>query len=498
MPASCSWRSVARLHVWLAGVCLCLLAAAARADDKDRWYILEMFGGKAGWMHTTQTTQGENIVTASRMEFDLKRGQATVGMSMETEFVETADGKPVSMRSLQNFGAMGLIQNYTFGPEEVTISSTQGGVDRTSKAKLPEGAWLTPAAAERYSLQRYKSGAKEIVVRTIDPASGLTIITAKRTGFEPTKIKALGREIDAVMTSVEVSLMPNLKTVEYIDDAGELIRSETNLGGLPVVMTVATKEDAMAKGKSPEIMVQTFVKPDRAIPTARASTTATYFLSASEGSLPAIPATGSQIAAPAEGGIRLTVNASESAPASEADAKDASYLAATAMCDAKDAKIVELAGRAIKGAAGDAASRAEAVRSFVHSYIRTKNMDVGLATASEVARNRTGDCTEHGVLTAALLRANGIPARVVAGLLYVDEFGGAHNIFGYHMWAQALVEVDGKPRWVDFDATLPGRRFDATHIALATSAMRDGESLGELSAIAGAMGRLQIKVEEIK
>ena len=135
------------------------------------------------------------------------------------------------------------------------------------------------------------------------------------------------------------------------------------------------------------------------------------------------------------------------------------------MCDANDPMVRKLAQRAVRKVSDDPAERAEAIRGFVHSYIRDKNLDTGFGTASEVARRREGDCSEHGVLTCAQCFApTGIPARVATGLVYADTFAGERSIFGWHMWTQAL--IDGT--WVDYDATLPVR-YDAAHILTNTS-----------------------------
>src|SRR5262249_13057871 len=153
--------------------------------------------------------------------------------------------------------------------------------------------------------------------------------------------------------------------------------------------------------------------------------------------------------------------------------KNAAYLASTSMLKSDDPRIKALVEEATKNAGPGKPTRAEAMRAFVHRYITTKDLDVGFASASEVARTRHGDCTEHGALLAAMLRADGIPARVVSGLVYVEQEDGK-GIFGYHMWAQALLEKNGNPTWMDLDGTLPIGAFDATHIALATSALAEG------------------------
>jgi hypothetical protein len=131
----------------------------------------------------------------------------------------------------------------------------------------------------------------------------------------------------------------------------------------------------------------------------------------------------------------------------------------------------------------------------VHRHIGRKNLASGFATASECVRSRAGDCTEHAVLLCALLRSQGIPARVASGLLYVPDAGEVRNAYGWHMWTQAALGGE----WVDLDAVLPpdGPRFDASHLLTATSAA-DGSALDpELVRIVDLMGDLEIELASV-
>ena len=136
--------------------------------------------------------------------------------------------------------------------------------------------------------------------------------------------------------------------------------------------------------------------------------------------------------------------------------------------------------------------KAEAMRAFVFEYVSDASLDVPFATASETARTRAGDCSEHAVLLAALLRAADIPARVASGLVYVDQFAGAEGIFGWHMWTQAI--VDGK--WIDLDATLPVRHH-AGHIITNVSNLAGGMGSDQGSMLA-LIGNLEIEIIETK
>jgi hypothetical protein len=126
-----------------------------------------------------------------------------------------------------------------------------------------------------------------------------------------------------------------------------------------------------------------------------------------------------------------------------------------------DEKIISLSKQAV-GDASDAAVALERIQSFVHKYVRTKDLSVGYATAAEVAASRQGDCTEHAVLAAALCRAAGIPAKVVVGLVYIPRYRDKDNVFGPHAWVRARIG----DKWVDIDPT--GGRFDVGHIALSS------------------------------
>jgi len=123
-----------------------------------------------------------------------------------------------------------------------------------------------------------------------------------------------------------------------------------------------------------------------------------------------------------------------------------------------------------------------ALQEYVRRFIRNKDLNVGYASALEVAKHPEGDCTEHAVLLAALGRALGIPTRVVDGLAYTERYAGMDHVFVPHAWAQAW--VDG--HWQSFDAALPG--FDAGHIALSAG---DGDPWRFFSGM-DTLGRLRI------
>lgn len=161
-----------------------------------------------------------------------------------------------------------------------------------------------------------------------------------------------------------------------------------------------------------------------------------------------------------------------------------------------DAEIIKtLAAKALGGEKNSLAA-AKKLEAFVSDYITNKTLEIAFATAKQTAESRAGDCTEHACLLAGLARAAGIPSRVVAGIVYADQFVGKKQLFAYHMWTEML--IGGK--WLPFDGALhPRGGFEPGHIALAVndmSALNCEVRLGV--ALINAVGNLKIEVVEQK
>ncbi len=474
--------------------------ASQASTVREAWYTVELLGQRSGWMRSTQTTTSESITSESEIVLRIKREAVDLKISVQTRFVETPEGKPISMRSVQAIGTQPLEQEWEFTPTGVKATSRQNGNVRETRAEAPEGEWLCPAAAERFVQARRNAGDKSITLRTIDPSVGLKAITVTRAEAGAASLEILGKKIEASRAKVTMSGLMGVDSVEYTDAQGELVKSETTLGGLAIVMTLATKAEALggAGAAPPEMMISTFVTPDRPIENPRRLGRGEYVLSIGGGEVPDLPGTGSQSFTRMDAAhVRVGVDAGMPNPAPAADGANKALLEPSSVADTRDEKVQAVYRRALARMDQDAGPprRAESLRRFVHAFIRTKDLSVGFATASETARTGVGDCSEHGVLLATLLRCDGIPARVASGLIYVES--GGRGVFGYHMWAQALLDVDGRQRWVDLDATLPDATpYDATHITLGVSDLAGDDPLMSMMNVATMLGRLQISIPQ--
>jgi len=474
------------------------LAARAGDQDADRWYELWINGSRSGWAHEVVTTQDGRITTRSESEMTIGRADQAVTISSTTEFVETTGGEAIELTVIQQFGQSPIEAKYTFREDGILLTKPGEQTPGETVLPLPQGEWLPQAAAARFVAQRLESGATEITLRTLDPSNGLTVATIARREITPAEVEVLGTPTSCFHAKSTTRMAATtIEAEEWLAPDGALLRSEMAIGAMTITQVASTRAAALRRAEPAELMVSTFVKPSRAISNARARVRGVFEVRIAAGELPELPSSAYQSAEVLDGrSARVTIDTRTPVAAGEVDR--GAFLASTTFADADDELIGELTGEAAAEAEGDAA-KAEALRRFVFAHIGDKNLGTAFATASETARTGKGDCTEHGVLLAAMLRAAGIPSRVAVGVVYVDRFAGERNVFGYHMWTQALLETDAGPAWIDLDATLDEHRaFDATHIAFAVSGLGEGDTISSLSGIAPLLGALQIDVQETK
>jgi hypothetical protein len=129
------------------------------------------------------------------------------------------------------------------------------------------------------------------------------------------------------------------------------------------------------------------------------------------------------------------------------DAVAESDLAATFVVDYDEDSVVS-AARLLRDAYGEQPTPDE-IENFVFEFIEDKSYLGSFDFASKVARTRSGDCTEHAVLLAALARHQGMPARLVLGVVLMTT---ADDINAYgHAWTEVYFE----DAWRRFDGTAP-------------------------------------------
>ena len=473
-------------------LCFSTVAIADWTTQEDNWYSVTIDGAKAGWAHEVIEVESETqeIKSTKVQNMTLSRGGMEISISVSSSFVETKEGKPISVNSTQE--AMGMVQEtiWEFGEEELKMTTVAGGAPIVKTVPLPKEKWLTPQAVKRMFIQKMAAGTNAITYQTMAPELGPTVITVVMTKKGEKKQDILGTETMVVAWETVNDRMPIVGT-EFYTTAGLSVGSAMNAGFGAIENTIMSKYDALSPvNEVPELMVSLFVEPNKPIPSGASKLT--MRIKTKDGTKVELPSVGMQKATSNEDGTAtLVVDLEAPIRATKEELVDASYLGASAICDGTDEAVIAIAMEALSALPEDASNSAKALalRSKIHAYIDNKNMSTAFGSASQTARSKEGDCSEHAVLLCGVLRAADIPSRGVMGMVYVPSIGGPNGVFGWHMWSQALLEG----RWVDLDATL-STPYSVGHIATVTTSLSDEEFGAEMGGIIATIGNLEVEI----
>lgn len=500
---------------------LAALAANVQAQDKklaDRWYIVQLNGQRVGYIHTTLTRNAtQDLITKEVMVMRIKRDTTVLETSIETTTTENTKTNLFRSEQVSTSGNSKVTQQFNvLGKKGIEYMTAQNGRERKGTVPPTEHPLLSPEQARLLFKDQLEKDKKEYKFHTFEQSTGMKPVEIATTIKGREDIEVFGRVVPTIALERTNSAYPSMVLKEYVDEEGRMIKAASDVGGMKMEMLLADRELATAKIDPPEMLASSMIVPDKRIRGPRRVRKATYLLTlkskadnqnakqTNEKWTVELPTGGSQVATLNEKDeVRVEVNMDKLVRDNK-DKPNKWHSMASTICDSDDKKIKELVADALKGLEANTKNevKADRLRAYVQRYVRSKDLSVGFGHASEVARTRQGDCTEHAVLLAAMLRAADIPSRGVTGLVYADQFAGKDRVFVYHMWTQAWIEEkNGEGYWMDVDATLPRRAFDAAHIALASSVlndMADDGSGNDMVKLLPLLGRLEVKVLEAK
>jgi hypothetical protein len=155
------------------------------------------------------------------------------------------------------------------------------------------------------------------------------------------------------------------------------------------------------------------------------------------------------------------------------------YLQPNALIQSDDKRIIEQSTKILAGE-HNARAAAKKLNDWVYNALAKKPV-VSIPSALEVLSRREGDCNEHTALYTALARAAGIPTRMIAGIVFMEDG------FYYHAWPEVWVG-----EWVAADPTFSQFPADATHIRFVSG------NLDRQSDILKLVGKLKVEILEYK
>ncbi len=434
------------------------------------YYAVLMEGQKIGHAIHVRKVDAGIVTTTDLVSMVIGRGAISLAVSTAETSIETADGKPIGFEYTEDLGGMGgkKMTGRLNDAGKLEVTAMDMGISRKSVIDWPTGAVM----AEGLRLFELEKGLAEgVTYEAAIFSPGLLGVVDANVRIGPTKnIDLFGRVLSLTEVGVAMQMQGTTFTsVSYVDSEFRAQKTVMPMMGMNLELIACDKAFALSENDVVDFLEKLLIPSPVALTDLGSTESITYLLAPTGGKALSIPSTDNQtVQQTKDGKVLVTVRpapapAGAELPYKGKDEEVLSALKPTRYLQTGNKEIILLAREAV-GDTKDAAEAARKIENFVHEYIIEKNLSVGYASAAEVAASRQGDCTEHAVLTAAMCRAAGVPARVTSGIVYISDFVGRKNVFGGHAWVQAY--VGGK--WIGIDATRAPNGFGAGHITMAS------------------------------
>jgi hypothetical protein len=436
-----------------------------RPGERDEWFTVEHDTHRIGWAHrTTARTDG-----GYRVSEELVVALSMLGTSQTVHTTLVADTDDAFALRAVRFALVSPATTFTADGatdgRTLRVTYGQAGGRDTVTLPLTEPIYLPGTLRPRIV-------AGPLLAGTRYGAPVLNPLTLRNEPFTATvegteRVDGPEGPVDAIRLVEE---QQGLQTRVWLARDGSVVREE---GGLGFVLQQASRDAALARldaRDAVDMVATTRIPLAGSIAAPREAAHLVLRVDgAAAGRIPDAPPRQRLHAG------RLEI-ARERPPAAlplplDVPHEVAPLVAPSPFVESDDPAIVG-AVRRVVGDERDAVAVARRLTAWVYGRL-DKAPSVTVPSARAVLAAGRGDCNEHAVLLAAAARAAGIPARVVAGAVYMD--GG----FYYHAWDELWLGA-----WVTADATLGQLPADATHVKLV-----DGgpERQGELAALVGRL-----------
>lgn len=438
---------------------------------EESWYVVYLSGQRIGYQQSIVETVSDNgspiVKTSSVNHMSIKRfGQALVMRQLLTTR-ETVDGNLLSFRyEMSNPPAATQIISGQVEGQNLTLTQEVNGQPKTKTQPWPADV-KSPVYQDRVlKLNPMKPGETRSMETFVPDFARSGKMTLKAGGFEDVKmLDKTTRKLFKVSSTH--TLLPGITTDSFLDETGESLKVSMNMIGSMIDMFLVSKDEALKAiaGAELDLAINTLVKVKPILKGHETKKIVYNVTIKDQDPANVIPAGDTQKLKKISADTAELTVISIPIPQSAKVGKIADeFLESSQYLQCKDDR-VQMRARSAAGNATDPAEIAWRMEKYVHEKLTKKDFSTAMASAAEVAEKMEGDCTEHAVLLAGMLRAKGIPSRVAVGLVYAEQLFS----FGGHMWTEAYLNG----QWIPLDATLALRGIGAAHIKLDDSSLSD-------------------------
>ncbi|WP_266159357.1 transglutaminase-like domain-containing protein [Dyella silvatica] len=427
------------------------------AVSQTTWMSVRLGGRKIGHLEIEHVVDNNTVTNTQTLSIVLNRNGKTIPFSNISRTVETPAGEALAFSARTSMSAIDSTVDGVRQPDgRYKVTTNVGGENRQITMNWPQSAMLTEG--QRLAMLAASSHTGEHYQLLMFDPSGLQVV--------PVQIDVLGDERVELPGGAEtlnhqrqtlLQVHGNQIMDLWLDKHGQARKGTLSMVGRQLDMLACDQACALAPVQDLDMFRAAMVDSPRQLTLNLRQSFLRYRIHVKGNALqPLIETDEQHVTNIGNGDWLVDIGNPRSGgqnPPSDEDRQANAWLQSDAPA------IRNLATQAVGDASNDR-QRMRRLRIFVSNYITQHGLDVGYASALEVVGNRQGDCTEYAVLLAALARAQGIPARVVTGMVYADRYANTMRVFLPHAWVQAWVEG----RWQSYDSAM--RRFDSTHIAL--------------------------------
>ena len=460
----------------------------------DRWY--EVFLGEAKVGYVSDIMQKDGDVIKSRNEFvmQIKRAGQSIEITVEQEITEKESGELIDFSSETKMAGIPMLKRGRVEGKELVVYEKQFISGKETRYPFdPEGG-MSWGLRKQVLENGFQEAGKTYELKVYSPDMGMKKpVKANIICFGEKPIQIGKKKIKAFEVDMELkSPFGSMITKSWFDENCVALKTVMNMGGMKIsIIEVPKKKAKKMEEEAHELLLSSVVPLDAAVPNSDKNT---FIMKAIKGKWSAklFEGNGQKIEKVNDNSIRVIVDQSLKKKKVEVETDLKPFLSSSVYLDTDDLLIKKLAKKG-KGKAKTPQEIAKKLTKFVFRYMTNKNYEVGFATASEVARNKAGDCTEHSILLAALGRALGIPTRVVTGLVYADEFEDQKDVLVYHMWTQFYID----DQWVNLDSALGLVKCPADRITFSVDSLEE-DVIASVLPLMELINNLKVTVQTVE
>jgi hypothetical protein len=484
-------------------VVLLVPACGSKKVVSETWQAAYLEGARIGHTQTLVTQVGDTYHTVRTVKLTVKRYGKVLSVETDQTCDETADGKVLALELDSSLGADKLGATARVEGKKVHIKS--GKAERSEAwdennlgiyAQEQTFARRKVKPGDRFSLTSFELSAQlpltlRVEVKNREKVDRL-VLDGDKVKRDPVELLRAEIVSDPVFIGgVEKVVLP-AKTV-WLDGDGQVVREQFEFPGLGLITQyTTTKETVLKESVDPDllpdlgtkIMIPLNKSIDRPYDTMRVHYRVTVDGTAKA---PFVEDDRQEVKLPLGRTFELWVKSVREPGREARPSPGKEFTESNHFIDSDDALIKALANKV----AGDEKRPYELalkMEKWVHEHMQF-DAGVGFPAASKTAVGLKGDCRQHALLLAALLRAKDVPSRTALGLIYTSE-PGKGPVFAFHMWTEAYLGG----RWIGLDA-IQGKGFvGATHLAMVQHSWAGTQTLAPLLPIAGVLGKLKIEV----